>query len=188
MKRPMTLTSGILGIVSHSLILVFGIINMIFAFELMALASNEYAGLFVGAIIMVVYALAVSIVGLVFSILTTKAWKKDTEVFKSKKGKIITSIVFAFLGIVAAFLVANIIVAILVMFMLIATAVLAIVDLCLEKKRAGKVEEVSTTAAPNASELEDKIEKLNDMKAQGMISDEEYEELKKNYIKEKLGM
>ena len=202
MKRPMTLVSGILGLVSHVMNLVFTFMNIALVFALIAdLEYNpEATGAFIAALILVVISLTISIVVFVFSILALTTWNKAPEVYKSKKSKIIVAIVFAFLGIVASYLVSNMIVAILTTLMFIAAAVLAIVDLCLENKRlaaAGVTAENATEeaapaveAAPatKADDIEAKIEKLNDMKANGLINDEEYEELKKKYIREKLGM
>lgn len=198
MKRPLTLTAGILGIVSHAVILVFSLINLIMGIALLGEGASAGADANIlasaGIVMFVMFAVAIviGILGLIFNILSVKTWNKDAEVYKAKKGKTICAIVFNFLGIIAVFLVMNIILAILLMLVLIAAGVLAIVDVCLEKKRVPASAEatvettVEATAETPKSDLEAKIEKLNAMKEQGMITDAEYEELKKKYIQEQL--
>ena len=198
MKRPLTLTAGILGIVSHALILIFSMINMIGAIAILGegASAGANAGTLVSAgilmFVMITIALVIGILGLVFNIISTTTWNKDVEIYKSKKGKTICAIVFNFLGIIAVFLVMNIIFAILIMLVLIAAAVLAIVDVCMEKKRvAGPIEvateeKTETPVQAPKSDLETKIEKLNAMKEQGMITATEYAELKKKYIQDQL--
>jgi len=193
MKRPMTLVSGILGLVSHVVTLIISVIGLIGALEWFSFANDSYytRSVMTSVIILCIFGLAISVIGLIFNILTITKWNKATKVYKSTKGKIIVAIVFNFLGIVIAFLVGGIIVGVITMLMYAAAIALAIVDLCLENKRAGNVQQAPVEAAakveaPKATALEEKIEKLNEMKSQGLISEEEYDELKKSYIKEQL--
>ncbi len=191
MKRPMTLTGGILGLISHVVILIFTIINVFGAIAVLGAGSSvgaNSATLTSAGIIMfilIAIALVIGILGLVFDIQSMMTYNKEAEEYNAKKGKNIVAIVFNFLGIIAAFLVMNIIVAVLIMLVLIAAAVLQIVDVCLESKRGDNLP--AEVPAQKGMEVEDKIEKLNEMKAQGMITEAEYKELKKKYIQEKIG-
>jgi len=141
MKRPLTLVGGILGIVSHAVILIFSLINIIAAIAVLGAGSSAGASASslaaVGTLMFVFLAIAIviGIIGLVFNIISITTWNKDAEIFKAKKGKTITALVFNFLGIIAVFLVMNVIFAVIMMLVLIAAAVLQIVDVCLEKKR-----------------------------------------------------
>ena len=141
MKRPLTLTGGLLGIVSHAVILIFSLINIIAAIAVLGAGSSAGASASslaaVGTLMFVFLAIAIviGIIGLVFNIISITTWNKDAEIFKAKKGKTITALVFNFLGIIAVFLVMNVIFAVIMMLVLIAAAVLQIVDVCLEKKR-----------------------------------------------------
>ena len=187
MKRPMTLTASILGTVMHS---VYSIIELYVLILLL-----DYAGGVNGSGIVMVstaIALALSIIALVFNAISIAAWNKSQDNFKKKRKFVITAIVFNF--IVILFIIIGLLMSgslavldIITLIVLIAANVLFIVDLAIEKKRFAQPEEVAVEAvAAPKSDIEAKIEKLNDMKAQGLISDEEYEELKKSYIKEKV--
>ena len=72
-------------------------------------------------------------------------------------------------------------------------AILSIIDVCLEGGRiakSGKVAQVNEPVASNDSKLaaaetfEKKLAKLNAMKEHGIITEEEYTEIKKTYVKE----
>lgn len=218
MKRPLTLTGAILGVVANAINAVYFIISLIILGDIAA-----YAGAYLPAGIIVVYVLllGISIAGLVLSILTIKTWNKDSETYRKKKGLIITSIVFNFVStlflLTCVFISAGSVIVyyIILMLMIMAAGVLCLVDLCLEGKRSANnhvaeavVADVQPTTVVTpvaevqpaqpvvqaqpvtekaANTLEDKIEKLNSMKENGLITDEEYKELKANYIKEQLG-
>lgn len=195
MKRPMTLTAGILGIVSHALMMILSLVSVVGIIAILDLGASSgadpdaLAAVGIISLILIVICVVVGILGLIFNILAVKTWNKSTADYKAKKGKIITAIVFNFIGAGVIFIAGNIIISVLVMLMLIASAVLLIVDLCLEKKRVpveAQVQETAKETVAKKTDLEDRIEKLNNMKDQGLISEEEYQELKKSYIKEKL--
>ena len=193
MKRPMTLVSGILGLVSSVFMLIPGFICFVYGIEFLSNAGY-YGGeeLFIFGL----FGIAIGVLALVFNILTITAWNKAPEVYRAKRGKMITAIVFNFISLGAGILVS--VYSLVFYFMpylivplLVAAIALAIVDLCLENKRAGNVQQAPVEAAakveaPKATAIEEKIEKLNEMKSQGLISEEEYDELKKSYIKEQI--
>lgn len=193
MKRPMTLTAGILATVMHSVYTIFELIVFAALIDAVAGAGSGAATV----VVIMGLTLALSVVSIVFNAIAITAWNKDAERFIKKRGMVITAIVFNF--IVALFIIIGMIayaavgvVDVLLLLVCIASNVLYIVDLCLEKKRVAKLagetvatEEVAETQV-EASDVEAKIEKLNKMKEQGMISEEEYEELKKGYINAEL--
>ena len=131
MKRPMTLVSGILGIVAHAVGLVYTFIATIGLIP--AFGQVSFTAL-LPILLMVLAGLAVSIVGLIFNIKALLKWNKSAEVY-GKKASLIVALVFNVLGIVMAFLLMSIILAVLLMLVFVAAVVLTIVDLCLEGKR-----------------------------------------------------
>lgn len=124
MKRIMTLIGGILGTVANAVLSVMFVIAMTMIFQT-GIAS---------AIILGVIELAVFIVGLVLSILAIVAWRKDAGAYKKKKVAIIVCAVFNVIGAVLGFITGSILY-ILLSLVLLASATLLIVDVCLEGKR-----------------------------------------------------
>ena len=124
MKRPMTLTGGILGTVANAVFSVMFVLAMTIIFQ---------TGL-IGAIILGVLELAVVVVGLVLSILAIVAWNKDAGAFKKKKALLIVCAAFNLIGAILGFITGSVLYIILSL-VLIASAVLLIVDVCLEGKR-----------------------------------------------------
>lgn len=204
MKRALTLTGAILGLVGGAFLSIIYLITLIGTIELMSYGYG--AGPLVLAIILV----AVSVLGLVFSAVCIAPWNKPAEGYKKKKGTIITAVVFNFISALATLimLIAGfsgwvVILMILGMLLAIASAVLLLVDVCAEsgriEKAAQKVAGQSVAAQPavasaandaklaSAEIFEKKLAKLNAMKEHGIITEEEYTEIKKSYVKEFLG-
>lgn len=195
MKRPLTLTSAILGTVFQGILALESIILFIAMMDLVAGASG--AGTL--AIVMII-TIAIAVLGLLFNILSISAWNKAPEVFRKKRGFIITAIVFNLLIVVLSLIgyagegaTVNFL-SILMLLCLIAASIMFIVDLAQEKKRVAELEaqnateEVTaeTAQASTATALEEKLVKLSQMKEQGLIDEQEYNELKKKYISEML--
>ena len=124
MKRPMTLTGGILGTVANA------IFSVMFVLAMTVIFQTGVASL----IIVGILELAVFVVGLVLSILSIVAWNKDTGAFKKKKALLIVCAAFNLIGAVLGFITGSVLYIILSI-VLIAAAVLLIVDVCLEGKR-----------------------------------------------------
>ncbi len=192
MKRPMTLTAFIIGTVVQAIYACFSLFTLTLVIDLLS-ASTETTGV-VTVVALCLVELAFAVVSLVLNALAIKAWNKSPEFYTKGKGKIITATVFNFIMIVLLIIgiagstegvpVLNI----LIILALIATNVLAYVDLGLEKKRVAKLEAEGGAGEEEEepNDVEKKIEKLNTMKEQGLITDTEYEELKRSYINEKL--
>lgn len=138
MKRPMTLVGGILGTVANAIFAVMYVL----AFSIII----EFAGSvgFATVLVVALLELAVVLVGLILSILSIVAWAKAAEAFKKKKAIIITAAVFNILGAILGFIAGTAFYIVLAL-VLVATAVLFIVDVCLEGKRAAKAAAVENT-------------------------------------------
>ena len=95
MKRALTLTGAILGLVGGAFLSIIYLITLIGTIELMSYGYG--AGPLVLAIILV----AVSVLGLVFSAVCLAPWNKPAEGYKKKKGTIITAVVFNFISALA---------------------------------------------------------------------------------------
>ena len=198
MKRALTLTGAILGLVGGAFLSIVYIITLIGVIELM---SYGYAA--GGSLILSLILVLISVLALVFSAVCIAPWNKSAEDYKKKKGMIITAVVFNFISTLATLimLIAGssgwvVVVMILGMLLAIASAVLLLVDICREGGKVSKQEtttQVNGTVASNDSKLvaaetfEKKLAKLNAMKEHGIITEEEYSEIKKSYVKEFLG-
>lgn len=153
----------------------------------------------------------ICIAGIIINALCIKQWK--APVGKYKKGLIVTAVIFNFISAILCFMM---VATIFFAFIFIASAIVYIVDICREKRRVenakvedvkvvnevndGKAEavievkaqpDVKPAAKPTAKvvekdSLEDRIVRLNEMKKKGLITDEEYEVLKKDIINKEL--
>lgn len=188
MKRPMTLTGAILGTVAQAIYTCFSLFSLTLIIDLLSAGANSGAATIVAIMLL---DLALAVTTLILNALSITTWKKSPELYRKKRGLLIATTVFNFIFVLLSIIsmVMNgqaAVLSIIICIVLVATNVLFYVDLGLESKRvANSGEEIASDPAP-VSEVEDKIEKLGQMKEQGLISDEEYEELKKSYINEKL--
>ncbi|MBP3619901.1 MAG: hypothetical protein J6J24_04495 [Clostridia bacterium] len=136
MKRVMTLIGFI---ISTSLLGLYTLIQLVCVAAIIDHFSAT--GIQGGATLAVIFliTLALCIVTLVFNAIAISAWKKDPLGYKKKKGIVITATVFNFITIlfliIGMFSGAVGVLDILLLFALIATNVLAYVDMGIEKKR-----------------------------------------------------
>lgn len=154
-KRGLTLAGGIVGTV------VCSILTILFLLAVMVLldVAAELGG--GGAVVMVgVLMLLVNVAGLVLNILSICTFGKTPEKFNKWKGTVITAIVFNFIigiyslytGIVGGENVGTMLIYVLFAIALVTAAILMIVDVCLEKKRAAQT--VPTEQAPAIEQTE----------------------------------
>ncbi|MBQ8909151.1 MAG: hypothetical protein IJY90_02585 [Clostridia bacterium] len=129
MKRPMTLTAGILGTVANAVTSILMAITVVALLEAFAGATGAAT-----VMIVAILELAVFVIALVMSIIAITAWAKNAEAFKKKKAILIVAAVFNLIGAILAFITVDVFYIILALVM-IATAVLFIVDVALEGKR-----------------------------------------------------
>lgn len=160
-------------------------------------------GINIGVLIISILFFVIAILSIVFNGIVIGLWNKTSEEFNKKKGLTITAIVFDFLVVIAAIVLMclgsyglAVLLLVIAMLLAIASAVMLLVDLCMENKRGSKQDaaaQVNQAVTSNHANLtteetvEKKLKKLNAMKEYGVITEEEYNELKKSYIKELLG-
>lgn len=201
MKRALTLTGAILGLVGGVFSTVWTLISVIGVIDMMS--YSYYYGNLTGSLILAIIFFVVSLLTLIFSAVSIPAWNKTAEIYKKKKAMIITAMVFNFLTMILNLIILCVgmtgwvvIFIVLAMLLCLACAVIFIIDLCLENRRIskqGSTAKVAEVAVSNDAKLaaaevfEKKLAKLNAMKEHGIISDEEYSEIKKSYVKEFLG-
>lgn len=198
MKRPLTLTGGILGIVGNAI------------FSILLIIGLYLVGGFIGNMIIIpILFLMIAITALILAIFVTIAYNKNAEVFKNRFGVIITSIVFNF--IISVYLLITLfstygtyIIVYLILFGVVLTAaILNLVDICRENGKVKALNKSNVTetkatqskpsvatkpvqAKPSTETLESKLEKLKKMLDDGLIDEEEFKELKMNYIKQEI--
>lgn len=204
MKRPMTLVGGILGTVVQCLLVYEAFTLTVLFGELLGSATDGSGVLLMTITILL---LVTCVVALIFNAIAIAAWAKPANLYRKKRGYIITAVVLNFIIVLLALIGfssngAITSVAGLEILALIASGVLFIVDLSIEGKRVAKLEqpeqeveevqdvEIQETATnvqtANMTALEEKIMKLNQMKENGLLDEDEYNELKKKYIREML--
>ena len=195
MKRPLTLTSAILGTVFYSLLAVSLIINLITHF-FVSYGPMYIAELTTIEIIAFSLAGALTLVGLFLNIFSIVAWNKDKEQFRKRRDIIISATAFNFalvvilsMGLVLQVGVSTI--AALEILALVASSVLYIIDLSLENNRNNQKQndvkacELNREGARKVSlSFEEKLIIIHKLKEQGLINEEESSELKKKIINE----
>ena len=204
MKRPMTLIGGILGTVFQCFLVYEAFVLAVVFGELLGSDTGSEGVLIMSLIIIL---LGACVIALVFNAITIAQWAKSPSDFKKKRGYTIAAIVLNF--IIVGFALIGFSTSAQITFLaaieligLVAASILMIVDLCLEKKRANECAETVVEEQETEEEqieqpatvqeqqkmgaLEEKIMKLNKMKEQGLLDEDEYNELKKKYIREML--
>ena len=141
MKRPMTLVAFIISTVFLGIDALLELIGLI---EIINVAINWGASSLATSIIISILLFGVIVVAIVFNAISISAWNKNKDGFKKKKSKIITAIVFNFIVILFALIAlivgkgSSVAFFVLILFALVATNVLAFVDMGIEKNRIEK--------------------------------------------------
>lgn len=194
MKRKLLLSGFILGTVGlgiFSLMLVIGLIQ-IFAIFGGELASSG-AG---GVLALTIFEVLIFIVAFVLNAVCINTWNNE-EKFNKKKATIYTTIVFNFISIIFLFYTffgggtaESIVFSVIVFLCVVAANVLVLIDLTSStNKQENVVADSNDTADSEISDtdkLEEKLKKLEALKNENKISEEEYNELKKKYIDEEI--
>ena len=140
MKRPLTLTGFIIGTVALGIQTIFELIGIALIFELLT-ATGAPGAIVFGVVGLLTIALVV--VSLVFNILGITAWNKNAEGYQKKRKFVITAVVLNFvvvlLMLIGMLMGSFSVISLIVMLALIATNVLAIVDLAREKNKVAPV-------------------------------------------------
>lgn len=189
MKRPITLVGTILGVVCHSEVAICVMLlvsNLGLFFNNIDTLNTTAVYIFLGVL------LAVLICAVVMNAVSIRAWKKDEKRFAKLVPELLTSIILSFtclagsivLAVISSSLFTTIYCVYEVLFS-IASIVLLIVDLALEKKRVQNTdaEAIIEPVSKKENNVEEKIQHLFDMKERGLISDEEFISLKEGYLK-----
>ena len=177
MKRPLTLTGAILGLCGS----IIGSI-VFFCVTMNLTTTANYVGSLqsvTGSIVLSAIMTAIFIIASISCGMVIPTWKKEKDAFAKKKGLIITSIVFLFIAAVGV--------------VSIVAAVLLIVDLAKENDRvkthvSGETVQTTSVSIDNkvqtADEFSQKMAKLTELKNSGVLTEEEFAEIKKSYIKD----
>lgn len=195
MRRKLAFSGFILGTVITAITAFFMLIGGIVIIEML---SSVDADAYIAIVVVeVLFFIATLVLNAVSISATTNAKK-----FDRRKGLVITTIVFNFLAMLVYIMPMTtevlstgvIVVYVLLMLALIASNVLAIVDLSLNKKAIKKEENIDKQEIETVKEatqgkddnLEEEINKLMLMKAKNIITEEEFEALKKHAIEKRL--
>lgn len=196
MKRPLTLTSLIINVSMQS---IFAILLTVVLFEIdniIPIEKQTAVYIFFGVF------LACVLVSIIFSALSIKYWNKPKDEYQKAINSIlltmslncvcvVASIIFACIG----FMKWAIVFCVFEVLALIAVIVLACIDIYRAKntkenkqsevKKEKEEEKMKTNIAGKTTSIADKIEKLADMKARGLIDEKEFKQLKEKYMAEK---
>lgn len=194
MKRKLLLSGFILGTVGlgiFSLILVIGLI------QIFAILGGELASSGAGGVLaLTIFEVLIFIVAFVLNAVCINTWNNE-EKFNKKKATIYTTIVFNFISIIFLFYTffgggtaESIVFSVIVFLCVVAANVLVLIDLTSStNKQENVVADSNDTADSEISDtdkLEEKLKKLEALKNENKISEEEYNELKKKYIDEEI--
>ena len=199
MKRQLSFIGSLLGTCFtgfHSLIVLIGFFVMI---------SSDPLSAFIWLLFN-----SPIIVSLIFNILMIIKSRQSEEVYYSKKAIVITAIVFNLVCVLISFLSTGffniIVIPQLSIYMYISSAIVVgvfyLVDYCnvrkmfvpqnsynqpMQAQNFNQPMQQVQPEQPVVSDLDTKLDKLNSLKEQGLITEEEYNKIKQSYIKEELG-
>ena len=211
-KRPITLSAGIVNIVAYAIYIILtgfvayvalislALINDLGASGAETAAATATIG---GMLVACAIRLALAIVSIIMSAKLIKLSKASVQDYAAAKGKILSVAIINFI-IVAYGLISYLtsgldtssllisVGEILMFVAMLVVAILVIVDFKNNKKladaeqaqiAAAASQPVEPAATATDDENLDKLAKLNEMKASGLISDEEYEQMKADLLK-----
>ena len=187
MKRPLTLTSSILATVFLAFSFIFEIIFLI------EFINYQYISMVTEITIILVILIIMLFVSLLLNIFIIPIWNKSEECFKKRKPLFISGIVFNFICILLYLIflilfVNNItfyvVFMILTILALIASNVLYIIEICKEKSKQNEIIVKTKNETEDNNLIKSKIEQFLELKNSGLITDEEYNLLKKSYLEQ----
>lgn len=202
MKRPMSLVACILNICAAVCYLAYQFLVALILFDLLKSASSiDTEGLIMIALML--SSLLIAVIAIIFNAVSISAWNKTHEKYKTKRKLITTTLTFSYflfiLILIRLILSAgsNVVADIFVLIAIFVSNILLILDLALENRRARKMQERELAKENEKAEedrivqkesdeenTEEKIEKLGNLKEQGLINEEEYNEMVKPYKSE----
>lgn len=210
-KRTLTKAGGIVSIVAWALNILLGayllgvLAYFMMVYSSMGVMDPELQAALLSSVITVIIPLAISIILVVYSIRTLKYSKLDCKEYASKKGTILfvaivnlLNVVYSIISMIDSGFDWTSVVSILIVLALLASAILILIDFSKAQKEANaeKLAEQTAQNIESANQtqtvvdaqvkeetIEDKLEKLNKMKADGLISEEEYNQMKADLLK-----
>lgn len=195
MKKKLLLAGFVTATVGLAIFNLILIIGMIQIFSLLGGVSTEGIG---GAIAIMIFEVLIFVVSLVLNAVCINTWN-DEEKFNKKKATIITAVVFNFISIIFLFYTffgggnaASIAFAVIVFLCVLAANVLILIDLTSGNKKETVVDSVNSGESNNVESVSDtdklgnKLEKLETLKNENKISEEEYNQMKNKAIDDEL--
>ncbi len=207
-KRKLTKVGSILSIIAWSLNILALIVTGIFVLFVIAtlneLGSEDLTSLYSNLISLVV-SFVISIFLIVYSAKAIKLSNVDLETYMTKKSTIlfvaIVNLLNAFYSVIEisksaksltdTIVIITFILTILVCVLLLVSGIMILVDYfkannklkTLQTTSQNEVNEENSEQKPEEETIEEKLEKFNKMKEDGLISEEEYEKLKSDLLK-----
>ncbi len=184
MKRSLTFAMAIIATVFFALDSIFELIGVVLLIDY-----------FEEAAIFLILILAIIIATLVFNILMIPIANKPCLVYAKKKGIIITAIVFNFLSallavisILAVGIYAFSVITAIILIVGVFAGVIYCVDLANEKDNAAPIQTTESQPITQSTgiTLQARLATLESMKAQGLVSETEYKEIKKIYLSKEM--
>ncbi len=184
MKKKLLLSGTIIGTICSAIYTLILLIAIVQVFSIL----GSYAAEVAGPMLLIILQWLVFVVDLILNAVSINAWNNE-EKFKKKKATIITAIVFNFIcAIIAIFSIngeastASIVFSIIILIGLIVASILDIIDLSTKKD----VKQVTENTENEDKGISEKIEKLNKLKEEDKITEEEYNSMKEDAIKNEL--
>lgn len=193
-KRPLTLTGTVLCTVLFSILSLYQILQFIILSFANAVLSGENVGdgLITNLVTFSFISLIIYIVCLVLNACTISAGSANSQKYKSKRGLIITTAVFNILAFLYSFGVIIFqfvsyfnpftIVSFVMQIGILIGGIFLLVDLAKEKQRIADNNLVDTSpqvvSTNEIDAMTQELNKLNALKQTGVISEEEYQQLK----------
>lgn len=202
-KRTLTKAGSILGIVAWSiniLVMSYSLFIVFLFVDISTSLDSEVSSDGLILLFRLIFNIAISIVLIVMSAKTIKASNKDVQTFVSKRSiinfaavvNIINACYCIYNVICSSFSIIDLILDIVICALLLVSGILILVDLSKANKLLQtlpqsipeqQVQNTEQQVETKSETIEDKLEKLNKMKENGLISEEEYEKLKKDLLK-----
>lgn len=203
-KRKLTKVGSILSIIAWSLnilsLIASGILVLL-VFDILISAGGEIATSAYTSLMQLIIAFVISILLIVYSAKAISTSNKDLESYMKKKSSIlfvaIVNLLNAFYSIIDltdtltdngtldTFTIIIMVASIIVCLLLLVSGIMISVDYSRANKEFKSLQttKVETSEQNNEEPVEEKLEKLNKMRKNGLISEEEYEKLKSDLLK-----
>ena len=208
-KRTLTKAGAITSIVAWSLNILLGIYVVAMLAYVISIAKaagqldESVQAVIITSVASIVVSIGISILLLVFSVKILKFARLDNKEYAAKKGTILFVAIVNLLNVVYSIISMaqdgfdwTGAISILIVLGLLASAILILVDYSKNNKELQaqelaekavatevKAEPEVVNPAPVEETVEDKLAKLNKMKADGLISEEEYNQMKADLLK-----